>query len=577
MYTLRPYQQEAVDATIQHFNKCNDPAIITLPTGAGKSLVIAGLAKTALGRVLVLAHVKELVEQNHQKYESYNIKAGIYSAGLKRKDIADKVIFSSIQSLVHADDSFYAGFTIVIIDECHRVNMETDTQYAKVLNKLKSSNASICILGLTATPYRLSVGWIYEFHYRGEIRSRDEKFFKKCIYELSLKYMIDHNHLTPPIQIDSPVACYDFDALFERTEGRTITEEDLALALKDQKRITPSIMKNIVDLSQDRQGVMIFTSTIKHAIELLQYLPKDITRVVIGDTPNTERDMVIADFKSKKVKYLINVSVLTTGFDAPHVDLIALLRPTKSIGLYQQIVGRGLRLSPGKKDCLVLDYTGLNYDIFRPIIDNKRPSKESVPVEIVCPACGLLNDFWGLKDDDGNVIEHYGRRCMGAFEQENGERQNCGHLFRFKLCDKCLLENDLSARVCQHCQHELMDADKKLKEAMSLKDAHVMKPDSMIYIADWDKHGNERLKISYYDFDANELKEYFYLNNDAALTAFHLTFTRMHLKMPGSGTRFTGVEDVIDRQHLIKMPLFVVARLEKRFWRVREKIFYRES
>jgi DNA repair protein RadD len=573
MYTLRAYQQEAVDATIKHFKNCKDPAVITLPTGSGKSLVIASLAKLARGRVLVLAHVKELVEQNHEKYESYDLKAGIYSAGLNRKDTIEKVLFSSIQSLSHGEEEIFCNFNLVIIDECHRVSMESDTQYSKVINKLQSLNPELCILGLTATPYRLSTGWIYELHYRGELKTKEERFFKKCIYELSLKYMIANGYLTEPVQIDSPVACYDFQSLLERTEGRKITEEDLEESLKDQKRITPSIMKNIVDLSEDRRGVMIFTSTVKHATELLEYLPKDQARLVIGETSNHERDRVIDDFKNKKIKYLVNVSVLTTGFDAPHVDLIALLRPTKSIGLYQQIVGRGLRLSPGKKDCLILDYTGLNYDIFRPVINDKKPNDESVAVEVPCPSCGLVNDFWGIKDEEGLVVEHYGRRCRGAFDHGDGERVECGYLFRFKICDKCFLENDISARSCVHCQHELMDTDKKLKEAMSLKDAHVMKPDTMLFTIDFDKKNNERLKVTYYDLDANELIEYFYLNSRPSLTAFNLTFTRMHLKYPGRKIEFQNVEEVLEKQKLLKMPLFVVARMEKKYWKIREKIF----
>lgn len=573
MYTLRPYQQEAVDATIEHFKNCKDPAVITLPTGSGKSLVIASLALIAKGRVLVLAHVKELVEQNHNKYESYDLEAGIFSAGLKRKDTEEKVLFSSIQSLAHGEDFIFKDFNLVIIDECHRVSMESDTQYSKVINKLKDYNPDLCILGLTATPYRLSNGWIYELHHRGELKSKEPRFFKKCIYELSLRYMIKNGYLTPPVQIDSPVACYDFQSLLERTEGRKITEADLEESLKDQKRITPSIMKNIIVLSEDRQGVMIFTSTVKHAYELLNYLPKEQSRIVIGDTSNKDRDFLIEEFKTKKVKYLVNVSVLTTGFDAPHVDLIALLRPTKSIGLYQQIVGRGLRLSPGKKDCLILDYTGFNYDIFRPVIDDKKPNLEAVPVEVPCPSCGLLNDFWGLKDEEGIVVEHYGRRCRGAYDLGSGERVECGYLFRFKICDECLLENDISARECVHCEHALMDTDKKLKEAMSLKDAHVMKPDTMLLETDLDKKKVERLKVTYYDFDANELTEYFYMNSQSSLTAFNLTFTRMHLRYPGRKVVFQNIEEVLENQELLKMPLFVVARLEKRFWKIREKIF----
>jgi DNA repair protein RadD len=187
MYQLRTYQQQAVDKTIAHFKQTRAPAVIVLPTGAGKSLVIAQLAKIAKGRVLVLAHVKELVEQNHHKYTSYDLEAGIFSAGLGRKETKQKVIFGSIQSVARAQASFFEDFSIVIIDECHRVNDQGDTQYATVLKKLRQNNPQICILGLTATPYRLGMGWVYEFNVSGEVKSQQERFFKKCIYELPLR------------------------------------------------------------------------------------------------------------------------------------------------------------------------------------------------------------------------------------------------------------------------------------------------------------------------------------------------------------------------------------------------------
>ncbi|MEC7183712.1 MAG: DEAD/DEAH box helicase family protein, partial [Bdellovibrionota bacterium] len=126
MYKLRPYQQEAVENSINYFKKKRDPAVIVLPTGAGKSLVIAELAKIAKGRVLILAHVKELVEQNHEKYISYGLEAGIYSAGLNQKESSQKAIFGSIQSVARVEDSFFNGFTLLIIDECHRVSSEGD-------------------------------------------------------------------------------------------------------------------------------------------------------------------------------------------------------------------------------------------------------------------------------------------------------------------------------------------------------------------------------------------------------------------------------------------------------------------
>src|SRR4051812_186916 len=116
----------------------------------------------AKGRVLVLAHVKELVEQNHEKYVSYGLSAGIFSASLGKKDRHAKAIFGSVQSIARASDSFYDDFSLLVIDECHRVADESDTQYQEVIRKLQARNPGLRILGLTATPYRLGLGWIYE-------------------------------------------------------------------------------------------------------------------------------------------------------------------------------------------------------------------------------------------------------------------------------------------------------------------------------------------------------------------------------------------------------------------------------
>jgi DNA repair protein RadD len=574
MYQLRPYQNEAVQKTIKHFQKERVPAVIVLPTGAGKSLVIAELAKIANGRVLVLAHVKELVEQNHQKYQSYDLEAGIFSAGLGKKEVFDKVIFGSIQSVARAPKDFFDNFSIVIIDECHRISQDKESQYHQVLNELKEKNERLCILGLTATPYRMGLGWIYQFHYKGSLKTKEDRFFKKCIFELSLSYMIKNNFLTTPIKIDSPVACYDFSNL--KINNSSYTNKEIENCLKDQARITPSIIQNIIDLTKEnsRQGVMIFTSTVRHAKEILKLLPKGVSELIIGDTLLDERDSIIQNFKNKKIKYLVNVSVLTTGFDAPHVDLIAILRPTESAGLYQQIIGRGLRLAPNKKDCLILDYTGQDHSIFSPEIGEDRPSDKTVQVEIECPSCEYKNQFWGIKDEFDEIIEHFGRQCQGATEDPQSlEIVPCGFRFRFKLCDQCNSENDITARQCRDCEHLLVDTDQKLKDAMSLKDAHVLRPDTMTFERSFDKKGQERLEIRYYDFDAEFLTEYHYFSTENDSKTFYYNFTRMHNKRPEKNLFIKNLEDALEHQDQFRMPLFIIARKKKHFWTIREKVF----
>lgn len=577
MYELRSYQQEAVDRTLAYFKKKRLPAVIVLPTGAGKSLVIAELAKIAKGRVLVLAHVKELVEQNHLKYESYDLEAGIYSAGLNQKDSKQKVIFGSIQSVANAEDSFFRDFTLLVIDECHRVGLEADSQYAQVIKRLKLNNKNICILGLTATPYRLGLGWIYNYSHRGELKTQEMRFFKHCLYELPLEYMIRNQYLTPPVRVDIPVTSYDFSELTEG--GRPYTMGELENVLKQQRRLTPLIIKNIVDIAENyqRQGVMIFSSTVNHAQEVMESLPAGQARLVLGDTDDSERDRIIEAFKNKEFKYLVNVSVLTTGFDAAHVDVIAILRPTESVSLYQQIIGRGLRLDTGKRDCLVLDYTGMGHNIYAPEVGEKKPARESVPVEVACPECEFVNNFWGIVDDDGNVIEHFGRKCRGAMQRpETYEFIPCGYRFRFKVCDHCSAENDIAARECCRCGKVLIDPDTKLKQAKLSKNAHVLTPDSIEMLGRTDKNGNSYLQVKYYDYDARYLSEMYYLNNQTSLKKFDVNFLRSHLRKPELTLPIRSVEDVLKIQSLLRMPAFVIGRKQGAFWKITEKIFAEE-
>jgi DNA repair protein RadD len=577
MYKLRTYQQEAVENTVKYFQKKRAPALIVLPTGAGKSLVIAELAKIAKGRVLVLAHVKELVEQNFQKYTSYGLVAGIFSASLGKKDFSQKAIFGSVQSVARASDDFFNEFSLLIIDECHRVAEEGATQYQDVIRKLKERNPKLCILGLTATPYRLGMGWIYEYSQSGEIKTDQQRFFKQCVYELPLSYMIKNKYLTSPVKVDIPVTCYDFSELTEK--NRMYTTSEVEELLKNQKRLTPLIIKNIVDITErfNRKGVMIFSATVKHAEEVLSYLPQDEARIVVGDTEISSRDQIIEDFKNKKFKYLVNVSVLTTGFDAPHVDVVAILRPTESNSLYQQIVGRGLRLHPGKEDCFILDYTGMGHDIYVPEISDKKPSKESVPVTVPCPKCDHLNSFWGLVDVEGEIIEHFGRKCRGARQDARTmEIVACGYRFRFKTCHSCGSENDITSRECASCKAILIDADSKLKQAKLSKNSHVLTPDKITFEERIDKNSNPYLEVKYYDHDAQYVSEAHFFSNPSSVKKFNINFLRSHLKRPEMAIEIKTPQDVIKHQRQLRLPSFVIARKQEKFWKITEKVFAEE-
>ena len=570
-FILRPYQQEAVDATIHYFRQHTQPAVIVLPTGAGKSLVIAELARLARGRVLVLAHVKELVEQNHAKYLSYGLEADIFAAGLNRKESHSKVVFGSVQSVARNLSQFNDHFSLVIIDECHRISLNDKSQYQQIIHNLQEHNNSLRILGLTATPYRLGSGWIYQYHYHGMVRGDEQCFFHECIYELPLHYMIKNKFLVTPERLDMPVLQYDFSKVSINQSG-IFNEQELNLSLKKQQRITPKIVAQIAEYALPLQGCMIFAATVEHAKEILGYLPENMAALVTAQTSAIERQSIIRKFKNKQLHFLVNVSVLTTGFDAPHVDVIAILRPTESVSLYQQIVGRGLRLSEGKTKCLILDYAGNPHDLFRPEVGTVKPNSSSVPVQIFCPLCQFANIFWGKCTSDGHIIEHYGRRCQGWEENEDGKQQQCEFRFRFKQCPHCGAENDIAARRCVKCQEILTDPDDMLKAALKLRDALILRCGGMQLTTGSDPKG-EWLKITYYDEDGTSVSERFRLTTPAQKRAFEYHFLRNHHRAPGVPFIWNNANDIILQQVSLRYPQFIVARKKDNFWEIREKIF----
>ncbi|MGE1562442.1 DEAD/DEAH box helicase [Pantoea septica] len=569
-FTLRPYQQDAVNATLNHFRRHADPAVIVLPTGAGKSLVIAELARLARGRVLVLAHVKELVEQNHGKYQAYGLEADIFAAGLQRKESQRKVVFGSVQSVARNLARFDSAFSLVIVDECHRISDDDSSQYQQIFSHLRQHNPQLRLLGLTATPFRLGKGWIYHFHYHGMVRGDEKALFRDCIYELPLRYMIKHGFLVEPERLDMPVVQYDFSRLTAQANG-LFSEADLNRELKQQQRVTPHIVSQIVEFAEDRRGVMVFASTVEHAREILSLLPAN-SALISAETPAKERDATIAAFKAQQLKFLVNVAVLTTGFDAPHVDLIAILRPTESVSLYQQIVGRGLRLSPGKTSCLILDYAGNPHDLFTPEVGAPKGASDNEPVQVFCPACGFANTFWGKTTADGMIIEHFGRRCQGVLEDDEGHREQCDFRFRFKSCPDCGAENDIAARRCHQCDKILVDPDDMLKAALKLKDALVLRCGGMTLTHGRDDKG-EWLKATYFDEDGTSVDERFRLRTPAQRKAFEQLFMRPHQRAPGVPLGWQTAADVVALQPLLRHPDFVVARAKGQFWQVREKVF----
>ncbi|WP_333607904.1 DEAD/DEAH box helicase [Arsukibacterium sp.] len=572
---LRDYQQQAVDAAIAHFKRSQQSAVMVLPTGAGKSLVLAELARRAKGRVLILTHVKELVAQNAEKVALLTEAGSVFAAGLQQKDSSAKTVIASVQSAARNLAQFSQPFSLVIIDECHRVSLAEGSQYQLIFNQLRAQNPQLKFLGLTATPYRLGSGWIYRSHYHGRVGNTEQASFEHCIFELPLRPLIKQGYLATPLLLDGLAAQYDFSSLTP-TEGQDYTEQQVESILGKMGRATKLIVGQLWQLSASKSGVLIFAATVRHANEVLQLLEQQAAlhnttakaAILTANTPQRERDALIQAFKQQQLTFLVNVAVLTTGFDAPHVDMIAILRPTASVSLFQQMVGRGLRSLPGKSHCLIIDYAANGYDIFYPEVGSPRPSSKAVPVQVPCPECGFTNTFWGLVDNDGDLIEHFGRRCQGLLSR-SAQQLQCSFRFRARICPDCGAENDIAARQCQQCQSLLVDPDKRLKEVLSQKHHHLFRCQQMQLS---DQQG--RLQVQYLDIDGNPFYRHFKLDTAAQRRALYALFIKPHSRTPGLNLgHYQTASELVADQHKFRMPQLILLKKTSKGWQQLDSIF----
>jgi DNA repair protein RadD len=365
---LRPYQQAAVDAVYRHLRQHDDNPVVVIPTGGGKTPVMATICRDAVqawnGRVLVLAHVKELLQQSVDKLKQVcpDLKVGVYSAGLKRRDTEHSVIVAGIQSVYQRAEELGA-FDLILVDECHLIPADGEGMYRQFLAEAKALCPHLRVVGFTATPFRLDAGPI----------CRADHFLNAVCFEAGVRELIRDGCLSKLVS-KAGIARADTSQLHVRAGEFVASEVE---AVMDEAALVEAACAEIVDLTKDRQAVLIFAAGVQHGWHVCQVLAEKHgveCGFVCGETPDAERDRLLARFRNQEwvrqlqidfgqraaqpLKYLCNVNVLTTGFDAPNVDCVVLLRPTMSPGLYYQMVGRGFRLHPGKNDCLVLDYGG---------------------------------------------------------------------------------------------------------------------------------------------------------------------------------------------------------------------------
>jgi DNA repair protein RadD len=390
--TLRTYQLDCTDAL---WNNMQEHSVASVPTGGGKTHIIGELCRRALQypgtRILVVTHVKELVAQNVEKIAAvlpFGCDIGVYCAGLRQKRIG-AVTVASIQS-IHKVRAKLPAFDLIIVDEAHRVPNEGEGQYRELI----ASQPDARVIGLSATPYRLRGGLL-----------TDGDLFKSLVYEGSTEELIKQGWL-------SRIKARETSAHADLSNVKTVAGEynlgQMAEAM-DTIALTKAAVNDMVVHASDRKSIIIFAASVEHCDHIKAALVaagQDRIAIITEKTSHYDRDRFVVEFKRGTIRYLINCAVYVEGFDAPNVDCVILLRATQSPGRYVQCAGRGLRLSPGKDFCLLLDYGG-NIERFGPIdtITAKRAvsGKGVAPVKTcgecmsiisagykTCPECGYV-------------------------------------------------------------------------------------------------------------------------------------------------------------------------------------------
>jgi len=390
MLILRDYQNDAVKAFFDYCGNGGRAGVISISMGGGKSIVIAEICKILCTtwpqvRVCNVTHSRELIQQNYDELKGHypEADAGIYSAGLNSRDLNNRIIFCGIQSIYNK--AFQMGkIDLIVIDEAHLCGRDKRARYYKFLHDLKMANPNIVLLGLTGTAFRLDSGLLYE---------GPDKIFDDLIYEIGVGELIEMGFLCPMIS-KGGIDKIDLESVHTRAGDYVNSELEHAA---DNEKLTKSACAEIIKYGESRSSWLIFSAGKKHAGHIKDEMIRNgITcEIVMGDTPKKERDQIIADFRHRKIRAIVNILVLTTGVNIPGIDLVALLTATKSPNKYSQMCGRSTRIAPGKENALILDY-GKNIITHGPldkIIPPQPKKKGEGNGDAPCKECPICRDI----------------------------------------------------------------------------------------------------------------------------------------------------------------------------------------
>ncbi|MFD1755960.1 DEAD/DEAH box helicase family protein [Rufibacter sediminis] len=386
---LRGYQESAVSSIIPWLRENpGQNGLVVMATGTGKSYVMAEFMRRTLEkwpdtRIICATHVADLVDSNYKELKNIWPKApaGVYSAGLKSRDTNAPIIFAGIQSIYNRAYDFQKC-NILLVDEAHTISREGKSRWGQFIKDMLVINPRMRIIGFTATEFRLD---------SGNLIGGEDALFHGVIYEYGLLEAVQDGYLCEIIP-KSMATKIDMSAVGKTKGEYKQGEMDRAV---DQEAITKAAIKELMEYGHDRKTWMLFCTSVKHC----QHVCEEIRsygiscEVVTGETSQAERERIYAALKNGSLRSVCSVAVMTTGTNIPNIDLIGGLRPTASAGLLVQMAGRGTRLSPGKKNCLYLDWAGniANHGPLDKIRgrDRSKPG-DGIPPMKECPNCSAI-------------------------------------------------------------------------------------------------------------------------------------------------------------------------------------------
>ncbi|WHM52862.1 putative DNA repair helicase [Klebsiella phage vB_KpnS_SCNJ1-C] len=493
----RPYQWLVYEKTaevIRKFGKQPKPSYVTASVGAGKTIMIAMIARRFqdMGwEGLVIARQGEIIEQDAEELWNLSVKNSLFSASLGRKAYAYPLIAGTEGTIINglfdktSDDgtvtkSLLSDFSprYILVDECHQLNWQDiiseqpETQYGAIMNELNRRckakyGHEVIVIGYTGSPFR-------------GVESIKGAYWKHEIVNISTKYLVDLGFLVPTIfggqdiedlQYDlHEFSSSDVDGVQDFTDSQL---KEMQEEILKQGTLTQKIMLKVMELTRDRLGVLITCAGKKHCKEAAKYLPEGSYSIVTEDMGQKARRKAMKDAATGRKKYTLQIGCLTTGVNIPYWDTSVILRKIMSLTLLTQLLGRPMRLlkpeqvAAGlvKENHLCLDFTGTMFELGGlyedPILEEAeaqraKRSGEQVP----CPKCQTMNS-------------PYARRCIGKDETSPDGR--CEEFFSFIRCgfdkhgirifdDGCGTKNDPTARYCRQCDHVLRDPNAALNE-----------------------------------------------------------------------------------------------------------------